>query len=138
MWDAIHVVTCDMSKSPKCTYTVISTVMISLEMTRPSGVGELQIHGSSSKSATEEVALPSDFASGTDAANMFHIERIGRLIEQNEDLLRTTVQDNYVNKQRQITNTGRLIEEYMTDAEKARFQEMADKGMLKGDAPAGQ
>ena len=41
MWDAIHVVTCDMSKASKCTYKVISTVMISLEMTRPSGVGEL-------------------------------------------------------------------------------------------------
>jgi hypothetical protein len=31
------------------------------------------------------------------------------------------VQDNYINKQRQITNTGRLMEEYMTHHEKARF-----------------
>ena len=50
-WDAIHVVSCNMKEAPKCTYKVISTVMISLEMTRPNSVGELQIHGSSSKSA---------------------------------------------------------------------------------------
>lgn len=88
-----------MKEAPKCTYKVISTVMISLEMTRPNGVGELQIHGSSSKQATEQVTLPDDFGSGTDP-NMFHIEHIGRLIEANEDALRTTVQDNYITKQR--------------------------------------
>ena len=40
-WDAIHVVTCNMKEAPKCTYKVISTVMISLEMTRPNSVGQL-------------------------------------------------------------------------------------------------
>lgn len=39
-------------------------------------------------------------------------------------MLRQTVQDTYIDKQRQITNTGRLIEEYMTDNERARFQEL--------------
>ena len=43
-----------------------------------------------------------------------------------------TVQDNYINKQRQITNTGRLIDEYMTDRERARFQELARKNELLG------
>lgn len=65
---------------------------------------------------------------------MFHISVIGRLIEANEDMLRQTVQDNYITKQRQITNTGRLIEEYMTDRERSRFQEMAQKGLLLGDS----
>ena len=65
-WDAIHVVTCNMKEAPKCTYKVISTVMISLEMTRPNSVGELQIHGSSSKSATEAVTIPDNFGNGTD------------------------------------------------------------------------
>ena len=132
-WDAIHVVTCNMKEAPKCTYKVISTVMISLEMKRPNSVGELQIHGSSSKSATEQVNLPDDFGSGTDP-DSFHISHIGRLIEANEDALRMTVQDNYITKQRQITNTGRLIDEYMTDHERARFQEMARKGKLLGDS----
>ena len=67
--------------------------------------------------------LPNDFGSGTDP-DQFHISNIGRLIEQNEEMLRQTVQDTYIDKQRQITNTGRLIEEYMTDNERARFQEL--------------
>ena len=67
--------------------------------------------------------LPDDFGSGTDP-DQFHISTIGRMIEQNEDVLRQTVQDTYIDKQRQITNTGRLIEEYMTDNERARFQEL--------------
>ena len=44
----------------------------------------------------------------------FHIKTIGRIIEENEGLLRNDVVENYVNKQRQITNTARMLEEYMT------------------------
>ena len=73
------------------------------------------------------MTLPSDFGNGTDP-DQFHISTIGRLVEANEDALRQTVQDNYINKQRQITNTGRLLEEYMTDKEHARFQELASRG----------
>ena len=65
-WDAIHIAVCNMKEAPKVSYKVISTVMISLEMKRPNSVGELQIHGSSSKSATDTVNLPDDFGSGTD------------------------------------------------------------------------
>lgn len=61
---------------------------------------------------------------------MFHISTIGRLIEANEDALRNTVQESYIAKQRHITNTGRLLEEYMTSSERAAFQEMAAKGLL--------
>ena len=53
---------------------------------------------------------------------MFHLKIIGKMIENNESLLRNEVADNYINKQRQITNSGRLLEEYMTKDEKARFQ----------------
>jgi len=38
-WDAIHVVICNMKEAPKVKYQVISTVMISLEMHQPNGVG---------------------------------------------------------------------------------------------------
>ena len=122
-WDAIHIAVCNMKEAPKVSYKVISTVMISLEMNRPNACGKMEIHGSSSKSVSEQVNLPDDFGSGTDP-DQFHISTIGRLIEQNEDMLRQTVQDTYIDKQRQITNTGRLIEEYMTDNERARFQEL--------------
>ncbi len=55
-------------------------------------------------------------------AETFHIGNIGRLIEQNELKLRSDVCDHYVNKQRAITNSGRLIEHYMTNDEKAKFR----------------
>lgn len=116
-WDAIHIVVCTMKDAPKVSYKVLSTIMISLEMIEPNGVGTITLHGSSSKNASEQVQLPNDFGDRTDP-DVFHIAQIGRLIEANEDVLRATVQDTYISKQRQITNSGRLLDEYMTDAEK--------------------
>jgi len=66
------------------------------------------------------VQLPPDFGTKVDA-DMFRIKIIGKMIENNESLLRNEVADNYINKQRQITNSGRLLEEYMTKDEKAKF-----------------
>jgi len=66
------------------------------------------------------VQLPPDFGTKVDA-DMFHIKIIGKMIEKNESLSRNEVADNYINKQRQITNSGRLFEEYMTKDEKAKF-----------------
>lgn len=48
------------------------------------------------------------------------------------------MQDNYISKQRQITNTGRLLEEYMTDSEKQHFHELASRGQLIGTGVAAQ
>lgn len=89
-WDAIHIVACNMKEAPKVSYKVISTVMISLQMFKADGVGNMEIHGSSSKSASEAVTLPENFGNGTDP-DSFHIATIGRLIEANEDSLRSTV-----------------------------------------------
>ena len=54
-WDGIHIVVCSMKDAPKVSYKVISTVMISLELKQADGVGSLTIHGSSSKSASEQM-----------------------------------------------------------------------------------
>lgn len=89
-WDAIHVVNYNMKDVPKVRYQVISTVMISLEMNQPNGVGELEIHGSSSKVTSDSTTLPENFGTGVDP-DMFHIERLGKLIEKNEGYLRETV-----------------------------------------------
>lgn len=125
-WDGIHIVVCNMKEAPKVSYKVISTAMISLEMTQPDKVGNVAIHGSSSKSASEQVSLPAEFGNRVDP-DQFHISTIGRLIEANEDSLRSTVQDIYIGKQRHITNTGRLQDEYRTQAEKERFRELVGK-----------
>jgi hypothetical protein len=52
----------------------------------------------------------------------FHIANIGRLIEMNETEIRTDMDSIYINKTKQIVNTGRLREEYMTKEEKLNFQ----------------
>ena len=56
------------------------------------------------------------------AGDEFHIGNIGRLIEANETEIRTEMDGIYINKTKQIINTGRLREEYMTRDEKLNFQ----------------
>jgi hypothetical protein len=43
------------------------------------------------------------------------------LIESNETEIRTEMDGIYINKTKQIVNTGRLREEYMTKEEKLNF-----------------
>jgi aspartokinase len=59
-----------------------------------------------------------DARSGDD----FHIANIGKLLEANETEIRTEMDGIYINKTKQIINTGRLKEEYMTKDEKLNFQ----------------
>ena len=46
---------------------------------------------------------------------------IGKLIEANETEIRSEMDGIYINKTKQIVNTGRLREEYMTKDEKLNF-----------------
>lgn len=119
-WDAIHVVTCNLKKAPKATYRVISTVMITIDAVSPK-VGSFVISGSCAKTTDETVTLPADFGGKVDGDH-FHIKTVGKIIEANESVLRNDVVENYINKQRQITNTARLMEEYMSREEKQKFQ----------------
>ena len=68
--------------------------------------------------------MPSDLGKTNEPESdpdIWHLANIGRLIEACEDHLRNEVTDIYVGKQRHITNTGRLLEEYMTKDEKMKF-----------------
>lgn len=53
---------------------------------------------------------------------LFHISQMGQLIEANETSMRTDMDGIYINKTKQIINTGRLREEYMTKEEKLNMQ----------------
>lgn len=53
--------------------------------------------------------------------DQFHIINIGTMIEKNEDSLRSIIIDQYVNKQREITNTGRYLENQQSDQMKQQF-----------------
>jgi hypothetical protein len=59
----------------------------------------------------------------------FHLANIGRLIEANETEIRTEMDGIYINKTKQIINTGRLREEYMTKDEKLNFQRELQEAM---------
>jgi capping protein (actin filament) muscle Z-line, beta len=110
-WDAIHVVTCSTKKAGQASYRVISTVMITIEAVNPL-VGNFAISGSCAKTTEQTVNMPA--AGGKVDLDHFHIKTIGKIIENNEGELRNDVVENYINKQRQITNTARMLEEYMT------------------------
>ena len=45
----------------------------------------------------------------------------GKLIEANENEMRKESTNMYINKSKQIINTGRLTDEYMTGKEKSEF-----------------
>ena len=122
-WDAIHIVVCKLRDAGKAAYTVISTAMISLEI-ESATIGNMVLTGSTSKNAKDLVNIPDTIGKpGEVNFETFHIANIGKLIEQNEDKLRSEVADLYINKQRNITNTGRLLEVYMSNDEKARFRQ---------------
>jgi capping protein (actin filament) muscle Z-line, beta len=108
-----------MKQAPKVSYKVISTVMLTIGIESPA-VGKLEISGSSSKQSSDTVTMPENFGPGMDG-DLFHINNIGKMLENNEDRLRTEIADIYVSKQRQITNTGRLIEEFMTHDQRQKY-----------------
>lgn len=119
-WDAIHVVTCNLKFAPKADYRVISTVMISLEAATEQ-IGDFNMAGSCAKTREESLSLPADFGTKVDA-DAFHLATVGRMIETNEDQLRNEVTENYVTKQRMITNSGRQLEEQQYGQQKILMQ----------------
>lgn len=66
----------------------------------------------------------------------FHLSNIGRIIEANESEIRNEMEGIYIGKTKQIINTGRLKEEYMTVDEKLNFQKELSNAVnqLKLDA----
>lgn len=119
-WDGIHIVNCTLNEeTKKATYRITSTVMITMDSSFED-IGQMSLAGSCAKTAEQSVNLPSDFGTNPDS---FHIRIIGKMVESNESLLRTEVTDNYINKQRQIINSGRLVDEYMDAAQKSKFYE---------------
>jgi hypothetical protein len=53
--------------------------------------------------------------------NFQHVRTIGRMIEQNESEVRQELNGIFINKSKQIINTGRLRDDYMTIEEKGAF-----------------
>lgn len=119
-WDSIHVVTVDMDRQAdsKARYRVNTTVFLKMLSTNPDSYGNLEIGGNLSRAREETYTIDGRAGANDD----FHIGNIGRLIEANETDIRMEMDSIYINKTKQIVNTGRLREEYMTKDEKLNFQ----------------
>lgn len=119
VWDSIHVVAVDLERQQdgKARYKVTSTVFLKMISQNPDSYGNLEIAGNLTRTKDETYNIdPRTF--GDD----FHIANVGRLIENNETEIRQEMDSIYINKTKQIVNTGRLKEEYMTRDEKLNFQ----------------
>lgn len=55
-------------------------------------------------------------------AAAFHLKTIGRLIEQNEGEIRSEMHGIFINKTKQIINTGRLRDEYVDPRHRGALQ----------------
>lgn len=118
-WDSIHFVVVDLERQAegKARYKLTSNVFLKMISSNPATFGSLEIAGNVSRSREETYAIdPRHYG------DEFHIGNIGRLIEANETEIRTEMDTIYINKTKQIMNTGRLKEEYMTRDEKLNFQ----------------
>ena len=88
-----------MAQAPTVTYKVISTVILTIEALSQT-IGSFTISGSASKSMDETVTLPMDFGSRNCDSDHFHLKTVGKIIENNESMLRNDVVEGYINKQR--------------------------------------
>lgn len=118
-WDSIHVVSVDLERQQegKARYRVTSTVFLKMISVNPDSYGNLEIAGNLTRSKDDTYNIDAKTF-----GDEFHIGNIGRLIEQNETEIRQEMDSIYINKTKQIVNTGRLKEEYMTRDEKLNFQ----------------
>jgi hypothetical protein len=97
---------------------VISTVFLKMISSAPATYGNLEVAGNISRTKDETVGVTDSKGINDD----FHIAHIGRIIEANETEIRHEMDNIYINKTKQIVNTGRLREEYMTLDERLNFQ----------------
>ena len=122
-WDSIHVVSAAVEEK-RARYRVVSTVFLKMLSHAPS-YGELEIAGNLSRTKEETCVL--DPKGGEEQ----HLANLGALIEANETEIRTEMDGIYIKKTKQIVNTGRLCETYMTPDEKLNFQRELQEAQKK-------
>ncbi|XP_067946416.1 F-actin-capping protein subunit beta-like [Watersipora subatra] len=117
-WDSIHVIeVVEKSAGRNAHYKITSTVMLWL-LTNKEGSGSMNLSGSLTRQQEQDAPL--------NEANS-HIANIGRLVEEVENRMRSTLNEIYFGKTRDIVNSLRSVEP-LPDQEKM--------GMLKNDLAA--
>jgi len=115
-WDAIHVVTTNVDQNKKAKYRVNSSVFFI--MTANNIVqGDIDVAGNVNRVKEDYVAI-----NPKEDIQQFHLKNIGKLIEANESEIRSEMHGIFINKSKQIINTGRLQPSNMSVKEKSDFQ----------------
>lgn len=96
-WDSIHVV--EISNTKPATYRLTSTIMLSIE-TETEATGRVSLAGNLTRQ--EEAKFPV-------ATQQSHIANMGRMIENMEIKLRTTIETIYFGKTKDIANDLRNL-----------------------------
>lgn len=100
-WDSIHVIEVQEKAGNKATYKLTSTVMLWLKTNLSSHEGQLDLGGSLTRQA--EVS-----ASNVDSDSA-HIKEIGPMIEDMENKMRSTLNEIYFGKTKEIVNKLRSV-----------------------------
>ena len=123
-WDATHVVKTTIDGS-KARYKVTSTVFLNLQ-SQNNVQGKIDMAGNVTRVQEDHATLDAKLDTGDQ-----HVAFIGRMIENNETAIRQEINGIFINKSKQIINSGRLRDEYMTPDEKGAFQQELMEAMKK-------
>ena len=124
-WDAIHLVTTTIDGQNKVKYRLNSTIFLFIE-SHGDDFGQLNVGGQVLKVREEYQTIDPKMN-----PHDFHLRNIGKLIEANENDMRSESTGIYISKSKQIINTGRLQDEYMNKSEKSAFQQELIAAMQK-------
>jgi hypothetical protein len=121
----VHLVTTTIDGQNKVKYRLNSTIFLFIESTADD-YGHMSVGGQILK-VKEEYQTMDPKADPHD----FHLKNIGKLIEANENEMRAESTGIYITKSKQIINTGRLQDEYMSKNERSAFQQELFAAMQK-------
>lgn len=121
VWDSIHVVEVQDVAGGKGSYSLTSTVLISLK-TKAKETGSLELGGSLTRQASAE--YPHD-------RNNSHVKNIGRMIEDLENKLRNHINLIYFGRTLDITKELRSVASLAVERERREFSDKIHSGIGK-------
>ena len=101
-WDSMHTFTVEKTESG-WSYTLVSTILLNIVFATDS-YGKASIGGTSTRKSDKSV--------GDVGSDREHIERMGRMLEENEGFLRSQLGEIYVGKSKQIiaSHSSKLVD----------------------------
>ncbi|WKX97114.1 hypothetical protein Q1695_013066 [Nippostrongylus brasiliensis] len=110
-WDSIHVIEINERSSRQVHYKLTSTVMLWLQTNKP-GSGMMNLGGSLTRQAEQDAAVNDQNT---------HLVNIGKMIEDQESKMRSTINEIYFGKTKKVISDLRSVD---TSAEKEKQEEI--------------